>query len=510
MAKRRRGNAVLAGVGEGMGNASNVLLRQVLQDRGADRTDARTRETQKLLLGRQQQMAETNAVLGLLQEAMKDNNLDPDQLDAFISMLDTSEEGATPEASTRRRATLDRLVPARRRLEGTIGKAIGDAASPEAVPSDQDVIGMAAARGVALPPAWSEGMIPADNDPFANSPIEVRELGERAGVRRRALREKPTETVTGTNDLGAEFTQMLSPYALQEPFATSPTSARQGALEGEKTIGKITTSGQVEADQAGKVAGATAKATQDVEMAPGAVDARVKEAGRKSAATTAAEINTRIANGQKLIDFETKKALAAMQLVGNETEHREWGKQIGEARAAASSALPVLGQLRALWETAQPEIEQMMKGSPAGELTAQIAQGIIPRGVLPTNVRKYLDLLEAARPRLARAMGNVGNFTEGEQTRAGFVAPDFLDAANGGATGYDKLDRIEKLFLAAPSIAQRQKPGSKPITAEEIDGLINSFSRAQSGDVELPAPAPEYDILLTPGGSSVRRPGGRQ
>ncbi|NBV25644.1 MAG: hypothetical protein EBS05_27540 [Proteobacteria bacterium] len=164
--------------------------------------------------------------------------------------------------------------------------------------------------------------------------------------------------------------------------------------------------------------------------------------------------------------------------------------------------MPVIGQLRALWSDAQPELERQLKANP--DWLVQLRQGYVPRSMQPESVRKYLDLLESARPRLARAMGNVGNFTEQEQARAGFIAPDSIDAANGGRTAEDKFTRLEKLFMAAPSIALRQKPGSKPITAEEMNSIVNSWKPAQSGDINLPAPP--VDILITPNG--IRRPGG--
>ncbi|NDF00867.1 MAG: hypothetical protein EB034_21760, partial [Verrucomicrobia bacterium] len=202
------------------------------------------------------------------------------------------------------------------------------------------------------------------------------------------------------------------------------------------------------------------------------------------------------------IDFETQKAMASMQTVATEKEYGEWGKQIADAKVAASTAMPVIGQLRALWSDAQPELERQLKANP--DWLVQLRQGYVPRSMQPESVRKYLDLLESARPRLARAMGNVGNFTEQEQARAGFIAPDSIDAANGGRTAEDKFTRLEKLFMAAPSIALRQKPGSKPITAEEMNAIVNSWKPAQSGDINLTAPP--VDILITPNG--IQRPGG--
>jgi hypothetical protein len=234
------------------------------------------------------------------------------------------------------------------------------------------------------------------------------------------------------------------------------------------------------------------------------VNKRVNEASRTSFVQKTAQINAELAKAKDIIAFETEKAMANMKMVATEKEYGEWGKQIADAKAAANGAMPMIGQLKALWAQAQPEFERQLRGNP--DYLVQLGESSFARSQQPEAIRKYLDLLDAARPKLARLMGNVGAFTEQEQARGGFLVPGPLDAANKGRTGDDKFRRIETLFMAAPSIAQRQRPGSKPLTAAEMDQILKSWQPALPGDKALTTPP--IDLMVTPDG--LQRPGGRQ
>ena len=485
---RRKGNKLLAGLGEGISNLGLMLYR----DRTQDRMDKRAAAAQKAVLDRQTTNAENASLMGLVAELAKNPDLDPSALDTMAELLGREAPKGLGE----------KVSPMRRRLESTVGKPIDAATNLAGVPTDESILGMSAARGATVDPMFT-GPMPEGEESYAGAPAEVRELGRRAGARRRSFRQAPGDPFTRITESGSEETFAPSLDDLVGGITTKPSAARQGALKAEEETSLLSGVGPARAKQAGAEATSAAQGRIDVEMSPKAVNARVSEAGRTSGVKKTAEINAEIANAQKIIDFETQKAMAKMQTVATEKEYGEWGKQIADARASASSAMPIIGQLRALWQDAQPDFEAALKANP--DFLVQLAQGWAPRSVMTEPIRKYLDLLESARPRLARVMGNVGNFTEGEQQRAGFVVPDALDAANGGRTATDKFDRMEKLFMAAPSIAQRQRPGSKPITAEEMNNLLNKWTPATQGDIDLP-PEP-FDILITPRG--IQRPGGR-
>ena len=466
------------------------MLRQHAQTR----MDERAERSAVDVATRQQSNAERAAVMSIRQ-AVAEGKLEADAAAALIGQATGNPQDP---------ASLESVRPSPQRRMAPSMESVTGAKNLTDIPPDEAIAASGRSAGLGMPQEW---LIPgaSTNDPFAEFGGDergsaVRQVGEVAGARRRSFSDAPTWTEFEDPITGAKGKRTI---AMSDPNAATgitlgPTAEQRGALEGTQEATKTEVAGPARTAQVG----AEAQARQDVELAPAAVNARVNEAGRRAGASKTAEINAQIQNAQKIIDFETKKAMATMQTVATEKEYGEWGKQIADAKGAASSAIPIIGQLRALWADAQPELEKALKANP--DLMVQLAQGYLPRSFLSEKTRKYLDLLESARPRLARVMGNVGNFTEGEQQRAGFVAPDFLDAANGGRTAEDKFTRMEKLFLAAPSIAQRQRPGSAPITGAEIQQFLDQWTPAKEGDINLPSEP--FDILITPRG--IQRPGG--
>lgn len=500
MARRRRGvgSRLLAGLGEGLANIGPLMMRHATQssmdaraERSAEAADLRQQKSAEAVALRQQQNAERAAVLQIRQ-AIAEGKLDPEQGAALIGQVTGNAQD--PES-------LESVRPSPQRRMAPTMEDIDKATTLTGVRTDESIRSSGRTAGL-FDPSF-QGPMPEGEESFAGFDPSVREVGKVAGARRRSFLDAP-EKVTRTNpDTGRNEMITTSLGQLQnEPLAMGPTPEQAGVFKGQEENAVLGIVGDARATQLGKEAKSAAQARQDVEMSPNAINARVSESARKAGASKTAEINAQIANAQKIIDFETQKAMANMRVVATEKEYGEWGKQIADAKSAASSAMPIIGQLRALWADAQPELERALKHNP--DISVQIAQGYMPRAFLSEKTRKYLDLLESARPRLARVMGNVGNFTEGEQQRAGFIAPDFLDAANGGRTAEDKFTRMEKLFLAAPGIAARQRPGSAPITAEEMQQLIDRWTPAKEGDIDLAAPS--FDILITPTG--IRRPGG--
>lgn len=488
MAKRKGWQRALSGLGQGIANVSEFALKQGVQDRANQN-----------ILNRQIEMDNRNFKEELLKGLAKgDYTLDQIKAIAKGRGIPLDDAGL---ATTR---------PKLRSRLGALDEAIDKADKPEMVPSDERILSEGRKHDDAFLPdefMVADAMTNVD-DPFAAASGELKESRSNAETKRKALRDAPTERYEVTNPdetksvfYGPKFTEPVT--------LSSITAAQRGANTGTAKKAEIGVSGQAQADQAALERTATTQAGLNVENDPKNVAGSARRestiAGARTAASTAAEINTKLANAEKLIAFKTQEALAQIQVETQGVEAREWAQNVAAAQKSANDALPIVGQLRLLWQDAHPEIEKWARMSPVGtkEMAAQIAQGLIPRSVMPEAVRKYYDALEAARPRLARAMGNVGNFTEGEQERAGYVAADFIDAINGGATGYEKFDRLENLFLAAPVIAKASRPGARPMTADQITAIVDQQKRASPGDVNLPANA--YDILITPSGVQ-RRP----
>ena len=481
MAKRKKWQAALSGLGEGIANVSNMYLQRSERDR------------QSNLIGQRQLADDQRKFEQAINLAITKNEMTPEQGAAMLAA-----QGIKPNADR-----LQSVRPSlRSRMELVLGPEIAKATTPEMVPDDQRVQSIGRGQGGFDP--MFQGPMPEGEEAFAGFAPEVREYRAQAETKRRSLRSAPTESLDVVEPTtGATSRQFVSKYS--DPIQTKPASAQQGVLAGQQTVSELGVSGPAKAEQAGREATATAKARDAVENSPSAINARVSEAGRKAGASKTAEINAQIANAEKLIDFETKKALASLATEAQTVETREWAKSISDARTSANDGIRVLGQLRALFEKAQPEIEKMAAiegGGMLQQLDLQVQQGWRPRGTLPESVRLYLDFLEAARPRLARMMGNVGQFTEAEQARGGFLVPDFVDAVNGGRTGREKLDRIEAVFMAAPTIAKMSKPGSAPMTADQISAVVDAARNKGKGDTS----GQQFDFLLNPDGTVTQVP----
>lgn len=290
MARRR--NRLLQGLGEGLTNVSNLLLRTHMQDRLQERYDERAANTAAATAERAEQAAIRAKALEALMAVSKGDS-DPAQAASLIAAITGKE--LDPSA-------LEGVRPSpRRRMEGALGEKIGSAASPEMVPDDTTIASIATTEGLGLPSFATEGMLPSsgDADPYETAGGIAREFGQRAGARRRALMQKPTETVTGTDDSGANFTRKMSPYDLLNPFRTSPTAQQQGVLAGTEDAAKqktvlgddtlTTLKGKTEARIANMVealtrqakvetAAATAGATKRAGLAPDIVAAEVDRA----------------------------------------------------------------------------------------------------------------------------------------------------------------------------------------------------------------------------------------
>src|SRR5688572_7460769 len=103
MAKRKRLSAAISGIGEGIGNTGNMMLRMHMQDR----QDERARQGALAVADRTRQTGIDKLLSDLLLEAAKTGNVDPS---AIASAAKLFERDLDP-------ATLEGVNPIRRRLE---------------------------------------------------------------------------------------------------------------------------------------------------------------------------------------------------------------------------------------------------------------------------------------------------------------------------------------------------------------------------------------------------------
>lgn len=216
MAQRKRWQSALAGLGKGIGDASELMLRQGMQDRYDEK-----------IAKRQTAAADRQFI---------------EELGKFVT------EGGDPaQAIARAKARNIDLDPAvlqsmrptlRRRLESTLGQEITKADKPEMIPDEARMKSLGEAEGAFLPDRF---MVPDaytdESDPFAaaSSP-ELEDFRTQAQTKRRALENAPTQTVSGTNAQGQPFTQMKSRTDLQQPFVTGPTPEAKGSFAAAEDI----------------------------------------------------------------------------------------------------------------------------------------------------------------------------------------------------------------------------------------------------------------------------------
>lgn len=418
----RRSLTVLSGAGEGLSNISQMLLKAVLQDSMQSRYDKRAHDTALATADRQREGNIDQVLSQLLKEGATNGNVDPNQIAAVSELLG---RGADPEA-------LERAMPARRRLETNIGKAIGDAKSPEDVPGDLDIISQAKSTGVndLFPSDYLAENALTDN-PFGNSPEPVADMGARAGAKRRALMEKPTQFITQQTETGAEQSVPASLYG--GPVSTKPDAMTQGAIKGTEEVGLLGVAGDARAGQKGK----EAKATQDVELSPEAVDARVNEAARTEAAkmATALPYQMKLAQQKALLDIQS-------------SVDKEHAQNAQSAIAAATNLQPFFSKVSQLTAKINKYEGVMAKGA-----------GAIQRGKQLMGTRPELDELDQVinqylRP-VAIAMGvKEANVSEKETLQAlkGLGIGSAMATATNRRTG---LRNLYDLMTIAPAVASR-------------------------------------------------------
>lgn len=287
MAKRKAWQRALGGIGEGIGNASQLMLRQQMQDRYDSKIAGRQRE------------AADRQFLEEIGGLVAENKLTPEQGAARLAG-----RGINVSASslrTVRPSLTKRLAP--------LGDEIAKADKPEVVPTDDRLASRGADEGAYLQP--DQFLVPDAltdvDDPFAAvSAPELVSLRDQATTRRRALRERPSEKVTAFNpDTLSEETRFVSPYT-SGAIQSGPTPQQQGRKTGLAKVEDINTSGQASADQAGREARATGQANQDITNDP----LNVKRQVGRASSLARAESNARFPNDLRIAQERAKIEVA--------------------------------------------------------------------------------------------------------------------------------------------------------------------------------------------------------
>lgn len=303
MAKRKAWQRALGGLGEGISNASTLMLRQQLTDQLQDRYDKR------------QLLAADRLFLSEVNERVAKGEIEPQQASMMlkargIDVPPTSLEGVRPSL--------------RRRLD-PVGSEIDKATTPEGVLSDLSIASAGKREGGFL---GDDFMVPGASidDPFAGAKPEVLEIRDRAETRRRSLQAKPSERVEVEDPLsGVTSTQFVSPYA--GPVTTSGTSKQQGALAGSKESATTDVAGPGRAAQAGR----EAQAVLDVENTPANMKAKAEAARQKRAAELQAELSQ--------MGMTAQQQTAALQLSDDFfTQSKDYYEVASSFRKIASTA----------------------------------------------------------------------------------------------------------------------------------------------------------------------------
>lgn len=253
MARRRRwstGARVAYGLGQGANDVFAQMMRDLSQQRNAAQISAREEARDRRTLERQGQLQQQSQQFTARQDAFKQlpelvDKLGPEGALNYVAAqgveLFPTEHGpdfvGTGEYE-REKGQSDALTqsfvnsmrpPLRRKLDATVGTGIAQATSPEQLTTAQLVGQVRAAdpRSAGL----SDEMLVDPTDPEQQAmalSVPGQEMVARGRDKADALRNKPTQIVSGTRDSGAGFTQAFSPYDMTQGIQTSPDATQQG------------------------------------------------------------------------------------------------------------------------------------------------------------------------------------------------------------------------------------------------------------------------------------------
>lgn len=426
MARRRsRLSGALAGLGEGITNAGDILLRTMMQDRLQSRYDERAAKSAEAVATRQQDAADQAAIQKIIDEVAAGTS-DPSSAATRIS----ARTGRQVDPSS-----LESVRPSpRRRMEKAIGGDIAKATSPEMVPGDLDIASIARSEGIRerfpnLPAFATEGMEPASGA-FADLDPIAAEYGQRGAQRRSALEAKPTESVDVTTPTGGKRREFASRYG--GPIEIEPSAQQQGVFAGQKKVGELESSGDALAAQAGKETTARTQA----ELAPEFQQARTREAVNK-------EVQTLKATLPMQLELATKKAAIELQQAVN----KENASNVAAGVRAAQQLAPFFNKVADITAKLNDK-EGAMARVKGAVLTAKGYAGYAP---LVTELNQLIA--QNLRPLAVAAGVREANVSERETAQAlnGIGLSQWKTATE----RRNGLRNLQDLITLSPAIAAR-------------------------------------------------------
>ncbi len=340
MARRRSwgmGRRIGFGLAQGGQQIAEMLMRDQMADRQGQRIADRQEDAAARTMARQAYLQRGAQEYESRQQAFKDlpdmvDKLGPEGAAAYLEasgtdlfppehgpdFVGTGERERELEQGKARTTSLIGQVqqPMRRKLESSVGKSISGATAPEQLDPSDIESQIRAADPRAVPQLGEPGMTIGGLKP------EAYEYVDRANVKRDALLNKPTNTVSGTDASGRGFTRKYSDTELAQGVETAPDAQTQGTLAGQESVAK-----------------------EAVELSPTAVALRGQAQGRIAAMV---ENMTRAARVQTAGDIAgaTKRAQLAPDIVDAEVDRdlrmdNSQGKSTQGERTAATN-FPVL------------------------------------------------------------------------------------------------------------------------------------------------------------------------
>lgn len=434
MAKRRKLGRALAGAAEGASDVLQLLLQNKLI---GDRQEA----VRKMIEDSQRITEKATTDRQLLGKALED----PEQARRL------SRSGMLGDFD------LSGLFRTEAEQEAPVRRAIGGATDLAKLPSTEDVIGLRAAEGPIETLPGLTGLLQQ------RGAKETALLGELPPVSEEGY--DPTQGIkTRTTTAGATRRRELSAGPIVTPLEPTPQQAGANELAQFKS-GQGSEPYQV---AQARGAGLTSGAQEDATMTPGRVTARVREAGRTTAAQQANQLGpfewVRTAQGQTM--FRRPQA---------------GDVKFDETSGNAEGAIRALDTNLKMLQSLDPVLTQVPGLAGRAEGTGQQWWSRLTGENEPVVV--YDAISESMLASLARANREVGNLAQLEQVRYKRLAPKVSDP----------LNVRQAKYAAIKFIVDRAQAGAG---ANDLAPFLDYMRFAQTGGQGTPPAGDATDALL--------------
>lgn len=475
MAKRRALSRALAGLGEGIANASTLYQRHRQQADLQDRYDTRAENAATASFARTEFSANRTAVREI-QNKVATGDLDPHQGAVMIAGL--LGENVDPAQLA------PQLEPMRPSLTKRLGKKFDpmmDATIPEGLPTDEEIASFAgdAAEQGRMPSPGSAFTIetPMSGGALAEFKPEVRDFANAVGVRRRALQSRPTERVTKAGRTPDEpaSVEMVSPYDMTGGVTVGPSASEKGTLEGSERTAFLNTAGGAEAQQAANVAGAT----EDARNTPGRQQARTREQ---------VDRDIQIIKGTMPYKLELASKTAAMEI---------------QQAANKENATNVAGSIKASGLLMGPQffdqvVDITRKMNTQEGLDARI-QGLGTTIAYYTGGAPELKELEQLISQNRRLLGQAFGIKEGnpsDKDMENVRNAIGLDQWSTGTERMNALRHLQDMISIGPMVSSRLPATADMATRMELAKRLTT-ARREAEDAAIKAGATEYNDPVT-------------